>query len=117
MTKRNGLPQYHDAFLDDLTAALDIEAGLSDALQHLDHADLLTDVGSALNIEGGLASALNELDDEDSRTALPETPPTVGGSIATQERPEVAWPPRGRDSEHQESDLGSAVTDAFSNLV
>ena len=117
MTKGSGLPEYHEAFLNDLTAAFDIEAGLRDAIHHLDHADLVTDLGGALNIEKGLASALDELDDEDSTATMPETPPIVGGSIATQERPESAWfTPRG-DRHDPESDLDRAVTEAFSDLI
>ena len=118
MTIGNGLPQYHEAFLNDLTAALDIEAGLRDAIQHLDHADLVGDVRGVLNVERGLASALNQLDEQDEHPAiLPEDSPITESSVVARDRPESDWSSLRHQSDDETELLGPETTRAFNAVI
>jgi hypothetical protein len=67
--------QAHEAFVSELREALDLGAGLRDALVPAAHATLTTDVSLAIDIERGLANALPD----DAATASPNSGPENTG--------------------------------------
>lgn len=52
------LAEHHDAFVRDLAAALDLDAGLRDATLPARHTRLIEDVRGVLDLEAGLAAVL-----------------------------------------------------------
>lgn len=81
----------HHHLVTDTTAALDVEAGLREALIPARHRDIVADLGSSLDVEAGLAAIVPSTPDETSSTE-PSTSdaPTADTALVTGTSPSEA---------------------------
>ncbi|MGH3924147.1 MAG: hypothetical protein ACRDTT_14995, partial [Pseudonocardiaceae bacterium] len=60
------LADQHHALVNDLAAALDLEAGLREAMIPARHADLVADIRDVLDVEAGLSAIVSATPDDPS---------------------------------------------------